>query len=101
MIANIYNRNREILEDDRYRFSLYDDRFVIETIVPEEEKNSEDYTPIEPQETKLDDPMLDSLEQEDKFVLIIQKATIYVLPKRCMSEEEITEVRKKLIADNG
>ncbi|MBR1764769.1 MAG: hypothetical protein IJ746_05185 [Ruminococcus sp.] len=87
----------KILEDDRYRFSLYDDRFVIETIVPEEERNAEDFEPIEPQEMKLDDPMLDAEEQEDKFVLIVQKATIYVLPKRCMSESNIEAVREKLL----
>ncbi len=86
----------KILEDDRYRFSLYDDRFVIETIVSEEEQKAEDFEPIEPQEMKLDDPMLDAAEQDDKFVLIVRKATIYVLPKRCMSQQDIENVREKL-----
>ncbi len=87
----------KILEDDRYRFSLYDKKFVIETIVSEEEKNSENYEPIEPQTVKLDDPLLDISEQDNKFVIIIQKATIYVLPKRCMSDEQQRIVREKLV----
>ena len=36
------------LEDDKYRFSLYDDCFKIETVFTEEEKAAEDFVPVKP-----------------------------------------------------
>ena len=86
----------KMLEDDRYIFTLFDDRFKIETIVPEEERNAEDFEEIPPQEFELDDPLLDAVEKNDKFVVIVRKATIYVLPKRCMNDEQMKLVREKL-----
>ncbi len=90
----------KMLEDDRYIFTLYQDRFVIETIVTEEEKAEEDFTPIPPQAVELSDNALDVEEQEDKFILIIKKETIYVLPKRCMNNEQIKAVRDTLKIKN-
>ena len=86
----------KMLEDDRYIFTLFDDRFKIETIVSEEERNAEDFEEIPPQEFELDDPLLDAVEKNDKFVVIVKKATIYVLPKRCMNDEQMKLVREKL-----
>lgn len=87
----------KVLEDDRYIFKLYDDRFTIETIATEEEKQEEDYAPIPPSVIMLDDEMFDPVETEDKFILIIRKETIYVLPKRCMNEQQAETLRKVLI----
>ncbi len=87
----------KLLEDDRYIFRLYGDRFMIETMVPEEEKQAEDFEEIPPQEFELSDPMLDAVEKDDKFIIIVKRATIYVLPKRCMSSGEQELVREKLI----
>lgn len=85
----------KMLEDDRYEFTLFDDSFKIETIIPEDER--EDAGEIPPQEFQLDDPMLDAVEKDDKFVIIVKKATIYVLPKRCMKDQDAEAVREKLI----
>ena len=85
----------KMLEDDRYIFTLFEDRFRIETIVPDEERNAEDFEEIPPQEFDLSDPMLDAVEKQDKFVIIVKKATIYVLPKRCMNDEQMSLVREK------
>ena len=85
----------KMLEDDRYIFTLFSDRFRIETIVPEEERAEEDFEEIPPQEFELDDPLLDAVEKDDKFIVIVKKATIYVLPKRCMDDEQIKLVRDK------
>ena len=85
----------KMLEDDRYQFTLFDDSFRIETIIPEDEQ--EDAGEIPPQEFDLDDPMIDAVEKDDKFVIIVKKATIYVLPKRCMKDHEIEAIREKLI----
>ena len=89
----------KMLEDDRYIFTLYDDKFRIETIVPEEERKEEDFEDIPPQEFELSDPMLDAVEKDDKFVIIVKRATIYVLPKRCMDDEQMKLVREKLKID--
>jgi len=86
----------KMLEDDRYIFTLFEDKFRIETIVPEEDREAEDFQEIPPQEFELGDPMLESIEKQDKFVIIVRKQTIYVLPKRCMSESDMEAVRKKL-----
>ncbi len=91
----------KMLEDDRYIFTLYEDRFRIETIVPEEERSAEDFEEIPPQEFELDDPLLDAVEKDDKFVIIVKRATIYVLPKRCMNDEQAKAVREKLRAAEG
>ncbi|MBR4554069.1 MAG: hypothetical protein IKO27_00585 [Ruminococcus sp.] len=90
----------KILEDDRYIFTLYDSDFKIETVISEEERNEEGFEEIPPQTFELNDPLLDAVEKEDKFVVIVKKATIYVLPKRCMSSEQIDLVREKLKAIN-
>lgn len=86
----------KILEDDRYVFSLYDDSFVIETIVTEEEKNSEDFKPIPPRIVKFNEGEIDIIEKDDMFVVILKKDTIYVLPKRCMDENQCEILRNKL-----
>ena len=85
----------KMLEDDTYEFTLYDDSFMIETIIAEDER--EEAGEIPPQEFQLDDPLLDTVEKDDKFIIIVRKATIYVLPKRCMKDHEIETVREKLI----
>lgn len=85
----------KMLEDDRYVFTLFENSFKIETIIPEDER--EEAGEIPAQEFELDDPLLDSLEKDDKFVIIVRQSTIYVLPKRCMKDHEIEAVRKKLI----
>ena len=90
----------KMLEDDRYIMTLYDDRFRIETIIPEEERSAEDFEEIPPQEFELDDPMLDTVEKDDKFVVIVKRATIYVFPKRCMNDEQIELVRDKFRSVN-
>ena len=43
--------------------------------------------------------MLDAVEKDDKFVIIVKRATIYVLPKRCMDDEQMKLVREKLKID--
>ena len=86
----------KILEDDRYVFSLYDDSFVIETIITEEEKNSEDFRPIPPKVVKLGDAGIDIIEQDNMFIVILAKDIIYVLPKRCMDEKQCEIFRNKL-----
>ena len=91
----------KMLEDDRYIFTLFDKKFRIETIIPEEEKAQGETEEIPPQEFTLSDPLLDCTETDDKFVVIVQRQTIYVLPKRCMSSSDIETVRTKFKTGAG
>ncbi|MBO5447814.1 MAG: hypothetical protein J5994_00670 [Ruminococcus sp.] len=75
------------LEDDKYIFTLYDDRFRIETVIDEEESSDEDMTPIKPRIVKFEDISLNVIENSEMFIIILKKETIYVLSKRVISEE--------------
>lgn len=89
------------LEDDTYEFRLFEDKFSITTIQDEEEKNSEDYVPIQPVVISLKKEGLNVMEKQGMFILILAKETIYVLPKRYMTEEEIKILKDKLSAALG
>ncbi len=85
------------LEDDRYIFKLYDNRFSIETIIPQEEveqavKEGEEPTRIPPRVVSLSDTGLSVLEKENMFIIFLKKESIYVLPKRCMHSDEIKQL---------
>ena len=86
----------KMLEDDKYLFTLYDDKFRIETIETETtDENGEEIPPIPPRVVKFSDITLHVFETEDKFVLVLKKDTIYVLPKRCMNNDQIEILRNK------
>lgn len=85
----------KMIEDDRYIFTLYDDEFKIETIQTEEtDENGEIIPPIPPRVVSFLDITLHVFDTEDKFVLVLKKDTIYVLPKRCMDNEQIETLKK-------
>ena len=83
----------KILEDDKYIFTLYDDEFKIETVQEEQEldEDGKPIPPIPPREVSFSDLTLKVFDTVDKFVLVLKKDTIYVLPKRCMTEEQINK----------
>ena len=76
------------LEDDKYRFTLYDDRFIIETVFTEAEMAEEDFVPVKPREVKFRDIDLNIVENSDMFIIILKKETIYVLSKRVLTQEQ-------------
>lgn len=82
------------LEDDKYIFTLYEDSFKIETIPTEEEKQEEDFTPVEPRIVNFEDISLNVIENDEMFIIILKKETIYVLAKRVMTDEQQKILRK-------
>lgn len=82
------------LEDDKYVFTLYDDSFKIETLPTEEEKQEEDFTPVPPRIVNFEDISLNVLENDEMFIIILKKETIYVLAKRVMNEQQQETLRK-------
>lgn len=84
------------LEGDRYIFKLYDYKFSIETILPEDERFDEEGNEIviKPRVVQFSDIGLKILEKREMFLLFLKKESIYVLPKRCMEDYQINIVRK-------
>ncbi len=85
------------LENDRYTFKLYENKFSIETIIPQEEideaiKEGEEISKIPPRIVDFSDMGLAVLEKKNMFVIFLGKESIYVLPKRCMTKNEIKEI---------
>lgn len=85
------------LENDRYIFKLYENRFSIGTIISQEEideaiKEGEEPPQIPPKIVSFSDTGLSVLEKENMFVIFLKKESIYVLPKRCMTDSEIKEL---------
>lgn len=83
------------LEEDIYKFSLYDECFKIETVFTEDEKAAEDFVPVKPRIVKFDDISLNIIETAQMFVIILRKETIYVLSKRVISDEDQKLLRDK------
>lgn len=93
------------LEDDRYRFTLYPDGFTIETLVTDEEKQSEDYVEIKPRRVYLGDnsdrnnDTVEVIENDEMFIIILEKETFYVLSKRLLNDEQQKLLRDKFIGE--
>ena len=84
------------LEEDKYRFTLYDDCFKIETVFTEEEMAAEDFVPVKPRIVRFEDITLNIIENARLFIIILRKETIYVLSKRVIEEKDQTLLRDKL-----
>ena len=56
--------------------------------IPPEQEIKHDKTKIE-----LTSNTLDSMETEEMFLLFVNRALIYIFPKRCLSEEQVEKVR--------
>ena len=93
------------LEDDKYRFTLYESGFTIETLVSEEEKQAEDYVPVKPRRVHLGDnsdinnDTVEVIENDEMFIVILEKETFYVLCKRLMTEQQQQILRDKMTGE--
>lgn len=87
----------EALKDDRYIFRMYENHYEIETILPDDEfEEGEEREKIPVQKANYDDSSLKIIETDEMFMLFIEKETYFILPKRCMSKEEVALVKDKL-----
>lgn len=84
------------LENDNYRFTLYNDCFKIETVFTEEEMAAEDFVPVKPRIVRFEDISLNIIENSRLFIIILKKETIYVLSKRVIEEKDQDLLRAKL-----
>ena len=94
----------KVLENDRYVFTLFDDRFSIETILDESEFGEDEEIPvIKPRIVEFKGTEINVIEKPDMFVLILKKDTIYVLPKRCFEDGDakvLSDAFKKHLGEN-
>ena len=86
----------KVLENDKYIFTLYDDKFSIETILDESEFEEDEEIPVvQPRIVGFGDTEIHVIENIDMYILILKKDTIYVLPKRCFDENVSKELGEK------
>lgn len=94
------------IENDVYEFELYPDHFSVKTIYCDEndevtslsemEDDEEQQQPkeIAPRIVSFDKEHIEIVEITEMFVIIIKKETIFVLPKRVISNAQNEEMRK-------
>lgn len=49
----------------------------------------------------LDSPIVDLIDKEDMFILVVKKAYVFIIPKRAFTEDECQKIREKLSAIMG
>lgn len=81
------------LEDDKYEFSLFDYGFTIRTIFTKEDGEMPT-SEIPPSVVRFDSQPVDVSESNSLFMIFLRKKTIYILPKRCLSEDEISTLQE-------
>lgn len=98
-----------------YHAEIYTDKIMIEDTSPREETQPEETSgeedvseDVETEEPKnpstvihLDSPIVDIIDKEDIFVMVVRKAYVFIIPKDAFSEEENKKVREKLSAIMG
>lgn len=95
-----------------YHVEIYTDKIKISDMSPIEEsveENSED-TDIPPEEEStenpttvihLDSPIVDLIDKENMFILVVKKSYLFIVPKSSFSEKELSKIREKLSAIMG
>ena len=96
-----------------YEAEFYTDKIKISTvnfqsdIVEIEEKTEQTEADIavygekEPEEIPatiihLDQPIVDLLDKDDMFILVVNKSYVFIIPKSAFTEEEVQKIREKL-----
>lgn len=104
-----YLKSLDSLAGIPYRAEIYTDKIKIADMSPppengestESTENAEDGTEdtdAEPPATviHLDSPIVDLLDKDDMFILIVKKAYVFIMPKSAFAEEDVDTVREKL-----
>ena len=94
-----------------YHVEIYTDKIKISDMSPVEEsaeevsENAEEEIPQEEENpttvVHLDSPIVDLLDREDIFILVVRKAYLFIVPKSAFSQDETQRVHEKLSAILG
>ena len=79
---------------EKYREYKQAKEGIAESLAMLEEKQEEDFTPVPPRIVGFEDISLNVLENDEMFIIILKKETIYVLAKRVMNEQQQETLRK-------
>lgn len=105
----------EVLEGTMYDAEIYTDKIKI-SMVQTEPQDTEEAPPQTEEQTEadlaldgengeeeipatvihLDSPIVDLLDRESMFILVVKKAYVFIIPKRAFTDEETQKVREKL-----
>lgn len=117
-------RGLDSMEGTKYKAEFFTDKIKISTPVEENvetvQKDREQTEQIEQPEQNeadialdgeneeipatvihLDSPIVDLIDKEDMFILVVKKAYVFIIPKRAFTEDECQRVREKLSAIMG
>ncbi len=116
--AKKLKRGLSELEGTKYRAEIFTDKIKISTCdIPEEKMKSDDEKIMEENSDSeneeknndgeesdeipatiihLDSPIVDLLEKEDMFILVVKKAYVFIIPKAAFGDDEKEKVREKL-----
>lgn len=100
-----------------YHAEIYTDKIKIEDTSPVPENPEKEMSPEDVPENEngeasedeknpstvihLDSPIVDILDREDMFILVVRKAYVFIIPKDAFTPEENQKVRDKLSAIMG
>lgn len=116
-------RGLDSMEGTRYKAEFFTDKIKISTPmesnvenenVPEESEQAEqteqseanlaldgEKEEIPATVIHLDSPIVDLIDKEDMFILVVKKAYVFIIPKNAFAEDECQKVREKLAAIMG
>lgn len=116
-------RGLDSMEGTRYKAEFFTDKIKISTPmennvenenIPEELKQTENTEQSEADLAldgekeeipatviHLDSPIVDLIDKEDMFILVVKKAYVFIIPKKAFAEDECQKVREKLSAIMG
>lgn len=103
-----YMKSLDDLSGIPYHVEIYTDKIKISDMSPIEEAPAETETDEENSEEAseplenptsvihLDSPIVDLLDKDDIFILVVNKAYLFIVPKSAFSQEDTQNVREKL-----
>lgn len=120
-------RGLDIMEETRYKAEFYTDKIKISTCV---DKNVETENPdgnaseqpnqdVQAEQTEadmaldgekeeipatvihLDSPIVDLIDREDMFILVVKKSYVFIIPKAAFGNDKCEKIREKLSAIMG
>lgn len=115
---NIQNKKKYMASLDdlsgiSYHVEIYTDKIKISNMSPIDRTEESVEVPEEtetdsPQEEEnpttvihLDSPIVDFLDKENIFILVVKKAYLFIIPKSAFAEENVEKVKEKLSAIMG
>ena len=118
-------RGLDVMESTRYKAEFYTDKIKISTCMDEnvETENSDGNASEQPEQDvqteqteqteadmaldgekeeipatviHLDSPIVDLIDMEDMFILVVKKSYVFIIPKKAFDDDECEKVREKL-----